>query len=635
VGPVVCNGSTTVTPTKPGYYTLTLVGPGGTLRRSVYLSFVAPVADLKAEPLTIKEGESAHLTWIFANATSCVIDQAIGGVELGGERFVSPAATTTYTMTATGPGGTKRDSVKITVIPANPAPTISLSLSDRIIMRGSSTTLSWESSFADSVVFDQGIGAVDGSGGRSLSPDITTTYIATATGPGGISTASITVTVMQPPPTLTLTADPVTVMAGDSAVLSWNSADANTISFNQGIGDVSLDGSLTVSPNAATTYVATATGPGGKTTRSVPITVTYPLPTVSFSATPSSVKAGESIVLAWSATNAESVSIDQGIGMVDPDGTLQVSPAEDTVYSITVTGPGGIVTEQAAVTVIPSPITLTITSPTDNTTLARPDVMVTGTVTHAGGLETGVVVNGVVALVYNGEFVANHVPITVGENTITVKAIDVNGEYVEKDISLTKEDFSRKIELNADMESGLAPVESMLTFSTNFIVSAQPVIFCSGPAAVEVLADFEPDTWAISMTEPGIYVCSAEMQDENGVNYSDQVAILAMDRTVFDALLQSKWNGMKVAIMAGGIEGAVQEFTFGQQQIFREIFTITKDKLAQMALDMQDIELIYQKNDTSEYRIKRDVIFKGSPETITFYIYFQRGADGIWRIRDF
>jgi hypothetical protein len=92
---------------------------------------------------------------------------------------------------------------------------------------------------------------------------------------------------------------------------------------------------------------------------------------------------------------------------------------------------------------------------------------------------------------------------------------------------------------------------------------------------------------------------------------------------------------MKAAMVAGDIDGAVQEFTFGQQQTFRDIFTITEDQLAQMALDMQEIELIYQKNDTAEYRIRRAVLFKGSPETITFYIYFLKGADGIWRIRDF
>jgi len=58
-----------------------------------------------------------------------------------------------------------------------------------------------------------------------------------------------------------------------------------------------------------------------------------------------------------------------------------------------------------------SPITLTITSPLDGDTIYRPDVMVTGTVDNTTGNETGVTVNGIVAVVYNGEFFVNHVPL--------------------------------------------------------------------------------------------------------------------------------------------------------------------------------------------------------------------------------
>ena len=109
------------------------------------------------------------------------------------------------------------------------------------------------------------------------------------------------------------------------------------------------------------------------------------------------------------------------------------------------------------------------------------------------------------------------------------------------------------------------------------------------------------------------------------MTYSDKVAVLVYDRTILDTLLQGKWNRMKAAMIAGNIEEAVQEFTYGQRDVFRDIFPIVESQLSQMATEMQDIQLIYQKNDTAEYRIRRDVIFNGSPETITFYIYFQRG----------
>ena len=635
IGEVDCNGTMEVIPTRPTRYYLDLSGPGGTYRPSVYVGFVAPMADLKTSTTSIIAGESVELSWIFANATSCVIDHGIGEVELGGVRTIMPPVTTTFTMTATGPGGTATDRVTINVVPENPPTFINFTSNDVIIIRGGSALLNWESYYADSVSIAPDVGAVSLNGTTTVTPEATTTYTATAVNGNGTATDTVTITVVQPAPTINLGADPETIMFGGSATLTWDSLNADSLSFNQGIGSVELQGSLTVSPLETTTYIATATGPGGDTTKGVTINVTYPEPTVSFSAVPLSVKYGEPITLEWYITNAENVTIDQGVGVVDFTGTLTVYPEEDTVYTITVTDPGGIVTAQATVTVIPGPITLTITSPTEGDTLSRPDVMVTGTVIHADGLETGVVVNGVVALVYGGQFVANHVPLVVGENTISVRAIDVNGEHGEEFITVTVEQANRYVELNTGTESSLAPLEISLTLVNNFTMSAQPEMSYTGPAEAQFLDISEVDTWIFSITAPGIYVFTAEVQDANGATYSDRVAVLAYDRNILDALLQSKWDGMKTAMIAGNIDGAVHEFTYGQRQVFQEIFTIAQDRLPQIALDMQGIELIHQKNDTAEYRINRDVIYKGSPETITFYIYFQREADGIWRIRDF
>jgi hypothetical protein len=135
---------------------------------------------------------------------------------------------------------------------------------------------------------------------------------------------------------------------------------------------------------------------------------------------------------------------------------------------------------------------------------------------------------------------------------------------------------------------------------------------------------------------PGIYTFKYVVEDEQGVEYASQpVSVNVLDEAALDALLKSRWNGMKNAMSAQDIEGAIGYFTYGQRDTFREIYTLAQDKLAEIALNMQNIELIYQLNDTAEYRIYRDIIFNGQPETVAFYIYFQREGDGIWRIRDY
>ncbi len=64
----------------------------------------------------ISQGGSTTLRWTTSNAASAGIDQGIGGVAVpSGTRTVSPATTTTYTLTADGTGGPVSKQVTVTV----------------------------------------------------------------------------------------------------------------------------------------------------------------------------------------------------------------------------------------------------------------------------------------------------------------------------------------------------------------------------------------------------------------------------------------------------------------------------------------------------------------------------------------
>lgn len=68
------------------------------------------------------------------------------------------------------------------------------------IVKGESSTLRWSVSNATSVTIDGGIGTVQASGSRSVSPAENTTYRMTASGAGGDAVAAVTVYVTTPPP---------------------------------------------------------------------------------------------------------------------------------------------------------------------------------------------------------------------------------------------------------------------------------------------------------------------------------------------------------------------------------------------------------------------------------------------------
>jgi len=115
-------------------------------------------------------------------------------------------------------------------------------------------------------------------GGGTFSVDATPgqyvlTFVAT---PGADNYGLYSVKIASAAPTLTFTADPTSVTAGQTVQLTWSaqSATSCTASGNSGwTGSEPVSGSTNVSISASGALMLTCTGPGGSTTQSVSITV--------------------------------------------------------------------------------------------------------------------------------------------------------------------------------------------------------------------------------------------------------------------------------------------------------------------------------------------------------------------------
>ncbi len=83
--------------------------------------------------------------------------------------------------------------------PPPPAPTATLSANPATVDKGQSTTLAWQTTDATDVSID-GIGTVETSGSRQVTPTDSTTYHLVAKGAGGTQDATTRVTVNAPPP---------------------------------------------------------------------------------------------------------------------------------------------------------------------------------------------------------------------------------------------------------------------------------------------------------------------------------------------------------------------------------------------------------------------------------------------------
>lgn len=348
----------------------------------------SPTCAFAASAYSVPQGTPLYLAWQSTNATSITIDNGVGAVSPAaiGNVVIKPNTTTTYSMTASGTGGSAVCHVTVTVVP--PAPPTGLVGS----CVGTTAKISWTGSSADTAYNVRINDTVDGwqdnvscssQSGNDICLDNYTSTSKTFTGKPGhtyafwvhgvnasgavsapvsganFSCPGVPVT---PPPTCVLSASPTAIATGGSSQLSWTSTNAASASLDNGIGAVAAsNSSVTVHPTATTKYNLTVHGPGGSVVCSTTVTVTPnpppSKPTCTLAANPTSINAGDASTLTWTTSNATSFTIDHSVGSVTPvpAGSKSVSPSVTTTYTGTATGAGGTVTCAAAITVTPKP----------------------------------------------------------------------------------------------------------------------------------------------------------------------------------------------------------------------------------------------------------------------------------------
>jgi hypothetical protein len=121
---------------------------------------VAPVSgSISANPAKIKCGQPAELKWASVETVDSDLTH-MSPVPREGQATVSPKQTTTYDLTATGPGGVVNTSTTLEVDPTVVAQLEASQQKDTI-------TLTWSTSNADSITLEP-LGPVEPSGTRSI-----------------------------------------------------------------------------------------------------------------------------------------------------------------------------------------------------------------------------------------------------------------------------------------------------------------------------------------------------------------------------------------------------------------------------------------------------------------------------------
>jgi len=134
--------------------------------------------------------------------------------------------------------------------------------------------------------------------------------------------------------------------------LVWTSTGAQTASIDPDIGNVPVNGNISVPIHASTDFLLTLANSHGSIQRHRSVILSPSVPSGSLSATPDSLsRGGGNVVLSWTSTNATSAEIAPQVGSVGLSGSIAVRVKTSRTFTLTLSNAQSSVSYDASVTV--------------------------------------------------------------------------------------------------------------------------------------------------------------------------------------------------------------------------------------------------------------------------------------------
>jgi hypothetical protein len=276
----------------------------------------------------------------------------------------------------------------------------------------------------------------------------------------------------------------------------------------------------------------------------------------------------------------------------------------------------------------PSPsVKLQITSPIQNETVADNRILVEGT--YEGPRNTGITVNGITALVSEGRFIANNVPLNTGENTLTATLITRAGETTTHSISITSQGTPSKLTLSASPSGGLAPLSVTFEYSlsTNTELSKLAIDF-DGDGTNDLTTRDASATIQHDYNTPGLYVAKMQLTDDEYNRHEASTTVEVMETAQMDELFKSLWDEMNEALVAGDKEAALAYLNTAAQAKYDPVFEVLLPHMPEIVDSYSPLMRVSISSNIGEFAVNRTI----DGELKIFFIYYLKGNDGVWRL---
>ena len=239
---------------------------------------------------------------------------------------------------------------------------------------------------------------------------------------------------------------------------------------------------------------------------------------------------------------------------------------------------------------------------------------------------------------FNGKYFAAKVQLAAGDNTVTATVTDQNNAQHHNSAAIYANTQANSVDLKASPGSGIPTLKQ--DGKTTLDVGLYSTATTSSPvtryawdftgASINDVTCYSNASVNASYMQKGLYLATVTATDASGA-YKDTAIVNVMDRTGMSSIFNEKWNGMKVALAAGNIEGALVYFNEGSRNSFRQQLTRLAPFMTNIVAGMGEFHFV----NVVEHVAECDFKSVNNGTTYSFHVMFIRDSNGNWGIRSF